>query len=165
MQRKYEYRRNLPHYQKTDRAHFVTFITKERWILPAEARQIAFNSCLHIDAHQAEVHGVVVMPDHVHLLLTPLRDSSGEEFSLPEILHSLKSFSAHEINKALKRSGPVWLDESFDHVLRSDDNLDAKIDYLRKNPIRRGLVRHPNLYRWLWTESQLRTGETPVPHK
>ena len=123
-----------------------------------------FDSCLHIDAHLAELHGVVVMPDHVHILLTPLRDAFGEEFSLPEILHSLKSFSAHEINKALTRRGAVWLDESFDHVLRSEDNLDAKIEYLRQNPVRRGLVRTPNLYRWLWTEKQLRTGETPVPH-
>lgn len=165
MQRKYDYRRNLPHYQKTDRPHFVTFITKERWILPVPARTIAMKACLHVDGKQADIHGIVVMPDHVHILLTPLRGEDGDTLTLPAILHSVKSFSAHAINRKLGRNSPVWLDESFDHVLRSEDDLDAKIEYLRQNPVRRGLVRTPKLYRWLWTEKQLHTGETPVPHK
>lgn len=105
------------------------------------------------------------MPEHVHLILTPLRDSAGAEFSLADILHSIKSYSAHEINRLLKRKGTVWLDESFDHVLRSEDRLDSKIEYICQNPVRRGLVKEPLQYRWLWTEGQpLSRAGTPVPH-
>ena len=166
MRNRYEYRRNLPHYQKNDRAHFVTFVTKDRWILPSRARDTILEACLHIDGVKAIIHAAVVMPEHVHLILTPLRNDAGDEYSLPQILHSIKSYSAHEINRYLKRKGTVWLDESFDHVLRSEDRLDSKIQYLCQNPVRRGLVKEPFQYRWLWTEERAFTrAGTPVPHQ
>jgi REP element-mobilizing transposase RayT len=149
---KYEYRRNLPHYQKSDRAHFITFTTADNWILPYKARDIALETCVGLDGKKIELHAAVVMPNHVHLAFTPLRDANGNEFRLAEILHALKSYTAHEINKRLKRKGHVWLDESFDHVLRSDESLEARIEYIRQNPVRRGLVKFPSNYRWLWIE-------------
>ena len=60
---------------------------------------------------------VVVMPDHVHLLLFPLRDSDGWPFAMVDILQCLKGTTAHRINMFLHHSGPVWEEESFDHVL------------------------------------------------
>jgi len=162
--RKYEYRRNLPHYQKSDRAHFITFVTREKWILPPNARDIVLQSCLHFDSVKLELYVAVVMPEHVHLIFTPLRNESGEEFGLAEILNSTNGFSAHAINGQLGRKGSVWLDESFDHVLRSEENLEAKIEYVRQNPVRRGLVNEPDSYRWLWTESFSTQPGTAVPH-
>jgi len=78
------------------------------------------------------------MPDHVHLICTPLADSDGP-YSIPEIMHAIKSESAHRINEALGRKGRVWQDESFDHVLRSDESLAQKIAYMLENPVRAGL--------------------------
>jgi hypothetical protein len=57
------------------------------------------------------------------------------------------------VNKALKRSGTVWQDESFDHVLRHSDSLEQKIQYVRENPVRKGLVSKSEDYKWLWEES------------
>jgi len=91
-----------------------------------------------------------VMPDHVHVLLTALRDENGWPVPLLEIMQSLKSCTAHRINKLLHRSGPVWEEESFDHVLRSDESLKEKCEYIRQNPVRAGLVQKPGDYRWLW---------------
>ena len=71
------------------------------------------------------------MPDHVHLILTPLIDERrGEMFSLIRIMQSIKGSSARAINQRLRRNGPVWQEESFDHVLRSSEGLDAKIEYV-----------------------------------
>jgi REP element-mobilizing transposase RayT len=92
------------------------------------------------------------MPEHVHLLLTPLRDAAGDSFWLADILKAIKGASAHDINTLLGRSGPVWEEESFDHVVRSDESLKEKSEYIRENPVRRGLVRAPEEYRWLWIE-------------
>jgi putative transposase len=92
------------------------------------------------------------MPDHVHLILTTLTDATGQPYSLLEILQSLKSASAHAINKLLGRQEPVWQDESFDHVLRSHESLCEKIDYIRQNPVRKGLARNPEDYPWFWEE-------------
>ena len=65
-------------------------------------------------------------------------------------MQGLKSTTAHRINKLLHRSGPVWEEESFDHVLRSSENLDQKVDYILENPARSGLVSRPQEYPWLW---------------
>jgi len=86
----------------------------------------------------------------VHLLLTPLRDADGNLFSLAEILQAIKGASAHSLNRALRRSGPVWEEESFDHVLRSEEKFVETVEYIRQNPVRRGLVARAEDYRWLW---------------
>jgi len=96
------------------------------------------------------------MPDHVHLLLTPLRDGEGLPYSLPSILKSIKGTSAREINQLLGHCGPVWQEESFDHVLRGSESFTEKLEYIRQNPVRRGLVGRPEEYHWLWIEVQAR---------
>ena len=98
------------------------------------------------------LHAAVIMPNHVHLLFSVLRNQSGWPFTLIEILQSLKSSSAHSINKLLRRSGPVWQEESFDHVLRSDESSKQKLEYIRQNPVRAGLAERPEKYPWLWIE-------------
>lgn len=90
------------------------------------------------------------MPDHVHMIFTPLRDSNTEPFSFDEIVGAIKGASSHSINKALKRSGHVWQHESFDHILRNSESLNNKVEYVRQNPVRKGLVSRPEDYKWLW---------------
>jgi REP element-mobilizing transposase RayT len=67
-------------------------------------------------------------------------------------MSGIKGASAHSINKALTRRGPVWQDESFDHVLRSDEKIASKVDYICENPVRQGLVNNEDDYPWLWRE-------------
>jgi len=90
------------------------------------------------------------MPDHCHLLLTPLRKSDGWNYSLPEIMHAVKGASARRINVLLGRSGPVWQEEFFDHILRSNESLAEKVEYVCENPVRAGLVGTASEYRWFW---------------
>jgi REP element-mobilizing transposase RayT len=151
MQRKYEYRRTLPHYQGDNKAIFATFATHHRWHLPEVAREIVVEACLHLDGTKCALHGLIVMPDHVHMVFTPLVDDDGP-ISLPEILQKAKSESAHRINKLLGRKGRVWQDESFDHVLRREEGIDAKLEYIRLNPVRAGLVQEGGKYKWMWFE-------------
>jgi len=92
------------------------------------------------------------MPDHVHMVFTPLRDEDGCTYDLSEIMQGIKGASARSINKALGRKGQVWQDESFDHVLRSDESVRAKVEYICQNPVRKGLVEEENDYPWLWRE-------------
>src|SRR5579871_2064987 len=145
------YRRNLPHLQRDATPHFITFVTKFRWVLPPPARDIVLTSCLHDHRTRYELHVAVVMPDHVHVILTPLLDEArGQFFSLVEILRTIKSVSAHLINRSLTRQTTVWQEESFDRVLRASEKLDAKVQYILQNPVRRGLVRDWEEYQWIW---------------
>ncbi len=145
------YRRNLPHLQRDFKPHFLTFCTYRRWILPDCARTITLNCCLHEHQVKIDLHTVVVMPDHVHMIFTPLIDKERSEvFSLARITKAIKGASAHLINRRLEYSGPVWQEESFDRVLRSSESLDAKVEYVLNNPCRKGLVLQLLDYPWLW---------------
>jgi REP element-mobilizing transposase RayT len=151
--RMYEYRRMLPHYQKAGRAVFVTFCKGNRGqLFTAEARDAILECCLKGNSDRFRLHAAVVMPEHVHLLLTPLCDQEGWPHGLPAILKSLKGASARAVNKLLSTSGPVWQEESSDHVLRSRESLKEKLEYIRQNPVRRGLVKKAEDYPWLWVE-------------
>jgi len=71
------------------------------------------------------------MPDHVHMVFTPLINMEKQEMrSLAEIMDALKGASAHMINRKLDRQGKVWQEESFDRVLRSPEKLDEKVAYI-----------------------------------
>ena len=147
---KYRYRRRLPHLQKEDAALFVTFCTAARVNLPGEARDLVLEHCLREHGRRVHLCAVVVMPDHVHLLFSPLRNADGWPVPLVDILQCLKGATAHRINQILHRSGPVWEEESFDHVLRSDESLKEKREYIRQNPVKAGQVGRAEDYKWLW---------------
>jgi len=74
--------------------------------------------CTYFDTQRYDLAAWLVMPNHVHALLTP---RSG--FDLGKILHSSKSFSTHEINKLTGRSGDVWQHETHDHIVRDPESL------------------------------------------
>lgn len=153
-ERKYNYRRNLPHIEKAGRAHFITFDTFDRWQLPPAARDLVLKHCLHENGVKLQMLITVVMPDHVHMIFIPLENERNETLSFEEIVGAIKGASSHSVNKVLKRSGTVWQDESFDHVIRHADSLEQKIEYVRKNPVRKGLVSRPEDYKWLWEEEE-----------
>jgi hypothetical protein len=79
-----------------------------------------------------------VVPDHLHILFTPLLDEKGWPYALPSILKLLEETSARSVNKLTGSRGPVWQEESLDHVLRSQESLEEKLEYLRQNPVATG---------------------------
>lgn len=78
------------------------------------------------------------MPNHVHAVVTPYADHS-----LLDILHSWKSFTAHKINRRLGRSGRVWQQETFDHLIRSPESFEKFVRYTELNPVEAGMVARP----------------------
>ena len=80
----------------------------------------------------------VIMPNHVHLLLKPHKN-----FSLAEIMHSIKSYTAHEANKILKRTGKFWSKEYFDRYIRDAEHFEKTVRYIHNNPVKAGLCNHP----------------------
>ena len=119
--------------------------------MPIDARKITLDCCIHERGLTIDLKVVVVMPDHVHMIFTPLIDKERSEvIPLARITKSIKGASAHLINKRIGHTGTVWQEESFDHVLRSSESLDQKIQYVIENPVRRGLVQECSEYPWLW---------------
>lgn len=92
--------------------------------------------------HQYISHAYVVMPNHVHLLLTP-------KIELALITKSLKGITARRANATLAASGETfWQKESYDHVVRRQDEFERIRRYIEQNPVRAGLVADAADYRW-----------------
>ncbi len=140
-----ESRRHLPHLQAPESTYFITFRCREGLFLSDQAKEIVMSSIRHWDGIRFDLDAAVVMSDHVHLIFRILGG-----LSLSAILQSIKGYSARLVNALLARKGPFWLDESFDHVIRQEQEWDEKIEYIRENPAKRGLVTNWQNYRWLW---------------
>jgi putative transposase len=92
--------------------------------------------------HRYELHAFVVMPNHVHMLITPSVVST-------KWLGPLKGFTAYEANRMLARVGrPFWQQESYDHIVRSGAGLERVRRYIENNPIKAGLVTKPEDFPW-----------------
>ena len=98
------------------------------------------------------VHAVSVMPDHVHILATPLEASRGEWYALPEIMRRVKGRSAHSVNKLRGRRGPLWLIESYDRIIRSGRDFDEKFRYIQSNAGVKPLAGALDEYDGFWCE-------------
>jgi putative transposase len=85
----------------------------------------------------------VVMPNHVHAVLRP---RSG--FSLSQVLHSWKGYSAKKANELLCRDGEFWQGESYDHLIRDADDLHRCCDYTLTNPVTARLCARPEAWPW-----------------
>ncbi len=71
------------------------------------------------------------MPNHVHVLVTP-----HEGWPLPTVLHTWKSYTANMVNQRLGKAGELWMEETFDHIVRSQIQLGHYRNYIRENPVK-----------------------------
>jgi putative transposase len=88
------------------------------------------------------LHAFVIMPDHVHLLITPI-------VPLIRITNGLKGVTARDANAILQRTGQhFWQDESFDHWVRDPAQFDRIRAYIESNPVSAGLTTNPEAWPW-----------------
>ncbi len=151
-------KRRLPHFERPWAKYAVCFATYLRSRLSVAERDLVLQSILYgYRTNQYELYAACVMPDHVHLLFEPQIKMEGESgqtifWSLTEILKGIKSTTAHRINKAAGKTGPVWEKESFDRLIRSEPDLQEKFRYICRNAWDSGIVGPSEDYPWLWTQ-------------
>ena len=142
------YRRNLPHLRMEGATYFVTWrLRKEQPELNPKERTAIAEALRHHDGDRYRLAGFVVMNDHVHVVVEP-----GAGHCLESIVQAWKSYTGHLLRGATARQSPVWMDEYFDRVLRSEMELAEKLAYICENPWRRW----PELdvYPWVWLSSE-----------
>lgn len=89
------------------------------------------NALLEFDGKRYRLIAWIIMPNHVHILIQNLPGHS-----ISRIMHSIKSFTAHEANKLLDREGSFWFKEYFDRYIRSGRHLRATLRYIEENPVK-----------------------------
>jgi type I restriction enzyme R subunit len=140
------------------------FVRAERWLdnEPA-ARQLSdprlaaamVDSFFHFAGERYDLLAFVVMPSHIHWVFQPLeswvrdqiaarRDRSPRE----HIIHSINRHTALECNRIRGAAGAFWQHESYDHWVRDGDELERIIRYVEGNPVKAGLVKAPEDYRF-----------------
>lgn len=139
------YRGCLPPWRSDARGivHFVTWrLASGQSPLASAERTVVRDSLRHGDGELHRLLAFVVMDDHVHVLLEP------RSVPLERLIHSWKSFTAHQMQRLHGRKGRVWQEASFDRILRGDQELREKADYIVGNPWKRW----PFLkaYPWVW---------------
>jgi REP element-mobilizing transposase RayT len=109
----------------------------------AAAARIVQNALLYFEGNRYYLAAWCVMPNHVHVVLTPLPGHS-----LWAILKSWKTFTAREINKVLGRTGTFWERESFHHLIRTPGHFEEFVLYTEENPVEAGFCQHPADWRF-----------------
>lgn len=94
-----------------------------------EIREIVANALFFHDGKRYRLHHFVIMPNHVHLLLSPIGDDE-----VVKSIGSVKQFSANAINKRLGRRGNVWQRNVFDRLVRDIQGFEACVNYINQNP-------------------------------
>ncbi len=125
-----EYRRRFTETREDwlDRGHGSCILRQ-----PQIAQLIA-EALRHFHGDRYALDAFAIMPNHVHAIVQPANGHS-----LGDILHSWKSFTANAVDRALRRTGEVWMAESYDRIVRDAKELAALRDYITANPRKAGL--------------------------
>ena len=185
-------RRNLPHWNQSEKMYFTTFRTadsmpqdeievlrqeRQQWqqnrpkpynekekaeyrLLFSEKMNAWLDNCHgecllsapecatmlkdaieHFESKRYFLDHWVIMPNHVHVLLITC-----DGYDLSKTLHSWKSFTSNEINKMYSRAGPFWQSETFDHIVRNNQQLEKYREYIKMNITKAGV---------LWSEKSI----------
>ncbi|MCF6313927.1 MAG: transposase [Verrucomicrobiales bacterium] len=130
--------------QGKEEAERLLFITTERFLdqgmgdcpLREPRLRAELLEALHFaDGERYELFSYVIMPNHVHLLLSPF-----EGYDLSRVLRDCKRYSARNINESRGQRGKLWQAESYDRIVRDAEHLWRCLQYIGKNANKAGLV-------------------------
>ena len=139
----------MPDYKRYPNEGFPYFVTanvRDRQPLFAE------NDCCHVvidcirflhtrSGHQ--VHAYVLMPDHMHLVITPRGNGN-----ISQAMHSLKLYTSRQIGALLGIKGGIWQARFYERALRTPKDVEDALVYVHDNPVKAGLTEKPEDYDW-----------------
>lgn len=96
-----------------------------------------------LNTNECAMHSYVLMTNHIHLLLTPGKDSS-----VSKVLHATAGIYANYYNKTYNRTGPLWEGRFKSCSISNDRYFLACMRYIELNPVRAAMVTQPNEYIW-----------------
>jgi REP element-mobilizing transposase RayT len=114
------------------------------WMSRPEIAKLMQDSLRYFDSQRYQLYSWCIMPNHIHAVMSPFA-----EMALDDLLHSWKSYTAHEANKLLNRRGRFWQKEYYDHLIRDENDLLRTTNYIIENPKQANLTNWP----WVWVKS------------
>ncbi|WP_210203206.1 REP-associated tyrosine transposase [Labrys okinawensis] len=120
-----------------DRGHGESFLTSP------EVAHIVQAALLFFDSDRYRLHAWCIMPNHVHVLITPI-----SEHAHAAIVGSWKSYTALSVNRLLRGEGKVWFREYFDRKIRDERHFEAARYYIEQNTVQAGLCKKAEDWRF-----------------
>jgi putative transposase len=143
--------------------YFVTTDTWERrklFSMPTWAKVLLEQILSCRERGFYKLHGFVVMPDHLHALLTP-----GPETTVEKAMQMIKGGSSHRIKAELGSAFPIWHAGFHDHWIRDESEYSTRFTYIAANPVTAGLVSRPEDYEWSSASGKYAVDEGPYDQK
>lgn len=161
---------NLAERNKIEKKHFERYDdwldgceAGPRWLEAEGIAQIVAKEIHSLNGDRYRLIAYCIMPNHVHLLVESLvsvhanHRGKSAKYPVTDTLRLLKGRTAHDCNLELKRSGSFWQHESYDSVVRDDQELERIILYILNNPVKAGLAKEWK--DWKFTYVNLEFGE------
>ena len=111
------------------------------------------NELFYDDAQRYRLSSWVVMPNHVHYLVTRF-----EGIELAQLMQSFKSLTSHKANKMLRRKGQFWMPDYFDRYIRNAEHFAKTVRYIENNPVKARLCEQPQ--DWPFSSAWFRYNKT-----
>jgi REP element-mobilizing transposase RayT len=105
--------------------------------IPSVAEMVQ-NKLLCNDGQRYRLSSWVLMPNHIHYLLTRF-----ENIDLAQLMQSFKSLTSHKANNLLRRKGQFWMPDYFDRYIRNAEHFATTVRYIENNPVKARLCKHP----------------------
>jgi len=102
-----------------------------------EIAEINKKAIHHFEHQYYQLICYCIMSNHIHLVIKLIEGSP----DVSQIMHSIKRFTAKESNIILDRKGAFWMSESYDRLIRNNNELNNTINYVINNPVKAGMVK------------------------
>jgi putative transposase len=122
------------------------------WLREPHVADLVAESLRYRDGHVYDLGAFCIMPNHVHVVYTPLPKPDGTYYAMSAIMHSLKRYTARQANIYLGRKGSFWQHENYDHVVRDEAELRRITAYVLNNPVKAGLVERREEWKWAYCQ-------------
>ena len=129
------------------------------WLRDARIASLVADSLKFYDGTHYDLIAYCIMPNHIHVICTLLPAAISQEhlnsdepsapYILTTIFQSIKKYTARKANAALGRSGNFWQQESYDHTIKTSEELQRMIYYVINNPLKANLC--GSWDQWPWT--------------
>jgi putative transposase len=139
----------LTRFHQSEQSHFITFTCYHRLpnLKDEKLRDVLVTAFEQTRLqYQFRVYGFVIMPEHVHLLI-----SEPERGTVANVIQSLKISSAMRstgLRDGDEQHRPLWQKRYYDRNVRDYDEFVEKLRYIHRNPVKRGLAAEPGNWQW-----------------
>jgi putative transposase len=118
------------------------------WLSAPRIASLVVESLHYRDGLVYDLDTHCMMPNHFHVMFTPLPKEDGGYHAMSAIMHSLKRYTARQANLLLEREGSFWQHENYDHVVRDEAERQRIAEYILNNPVKAGLISHWENWEW-----------------